>query len=58
MMGRADVAEAILECAEAIAGPRRLFAEGVDPLTFSRAEHVRAVLEIDRARGTASRCGP
>lgn len=58
--GRPDLAEAILERAEAVAGELGLFSEEVDarsgamlgnhPLLFSQVEYVRAVLETAKAR--------
>jgi len=58
--GRLEEAEAILDRAEAIAGPLGLFAEEVDvrtgtflgntPLVFSQVTYVKAVLEVAKAR--------
>ncbi|WP_447980008.1 glycoside hydrolase family 15 protein [Candidatus Nitrospira bockiana] len=58
--GRVDEAEAILDRAEAWAGPLGLFAEEVDPrsrgylgnlpLLFAHVEYIRAVMEVAKAR--------
>lgn len=58
--GRLEEAEAILDRAEAIAGPLGLFAEEVDvrtgtflgntPLVFSQVTYAKAVLEVAKAR--------
>lgn len=58
--GKTDEAAAILDRAEALSGELGLFAEGVDtrtrsflgntPLLFSQIEHIRAVMELAKAR--------
>jgi alpha,alpha-trehalase len=63
--GRVELAKKIVADAEQIAGKFGLFAEGVDtrtrsflgnyPLLFSQVEYVRALLEIEAARGNAKK---